>query len=224
VIAEGSRVRGRHRRLHVPEQFGGGAGAPRIDEVAARQLRSFVPAGEVRKMATCAIGLICGKTIRRLGGRVHRGLAPAGDGDHRQKRDGSQERRCPDKHFSCAFYRKPARADWSGGERPIRAGCMILSMRGGPGFYRLAILLAAGCAGSTAQPAAIDFTRDIRPILPDKCYPCHRPDESKRKSRLRLVIEAGAKADLGGHFAIVPGEPAKSELVRRVTAADRFTT
>jgi hypothetical protein len=35
------------------------------------------------------------------------------------------------------------------------------------------------------------------------------PDESKRKSRLRLDIEAGAKADLEGHFAIVPGEPAK---------------
>jgi hypothetical protein len=98
---------------------------------------------------------------------------------------------------------------------------MIVSMRAGPRFYLLVILLAAGRAGSAAQTAAIEFNRDIRPILSDKCYTCHGPDESKRKSKLRLDTEAGAKADLGGHFAIVPGEPAKSELVRRVTAADR---
>ena len=44
---------------------------------------------------------------------------------------------------------------------------------------------------------------------------------SKRKSKLRLDTEAGAKADLGGHFAIVPGNAAKSELIRRVTADDQ---
>src|SRR5215831_11189618 len=98
---------------------------------------------------------------------------------------------------------------------------MIVSMRGRPRFYRLAILLSAGCAPSAAQTVPIEFNRDIRPILSDKCYTCHGPDESKRKSKLRLDTETGAKADLGGHFAIVPGEPAKSELVRRVTALDR---
>src|SRR5262249_5066571 len=87
---------------------GGGAAAPGANEVAARQLRSFVLAGEVRKMAACAIGFVCGKPIRRLGGRVHHALAPAGNGGHRKYRDGGQERRFPDKHFRCAFYRKPA--------------------------------------------------------------------------------------------------------------------
>ena len=43
---------------------------------------------------------------------------------------------------------------------------------------------------------------------------------SKRKSKLRLDTEAGAKSDLGGHFAIVPGEPGSSELIRRVTSSD----
>lgn len=69
-------------------------------------------------------------------------------------------------------------------------------------------------------PGAIEFNRDIRPIFSDRCYTCHGPDQANRKSKLRLDSEAGAKADLGGHFAIVPGDPAKSELIRRVTAAE----
>jgi len=93
-------------------------------------------------------------------------------------------------------------------------------MRGRGRVYRLAFVLAAGCAGSGAQTGGLDFNRDIRLILSDKCYTCHGPDESKRKSKLRLDTEVGAKADLGGHFAIVPGDPARSELVRRVTASD----
>ena len=69
-------------------------------------------------------------------------------------------------------------------------------------------------------PQVIEFNRDIRPILSDKCYTCHGPDNSKRLSNLRFDTEAGAKQDLGGRFAIVPGDPAKSEMLRRITAAD----
>src|SRR5690349_18368041 len=98
---------------------------------------------------------------------------------------------------------------------------MIVSMRGRPRVYRLALWLAAVCAGSAAQTAGIEFNRDIRPILSDKCYTCHGPDERQRKSKLRLDTEAGAKADLGGHFAIVPGDPSKSELVRRIATEDK---
>jgi hypothetical protein len=63
-------------------------------------------------------------------------------------------------------------------------------------------------------------TVSIRPILSDRCYTCHGPDESKRKSKLWLDTEVGAKSDLGGHFAIVPGNVANSELIRRVTSDD----
>src|SRR6266446_1072045 len=69
--------------------------------------------------------------------------------------------------------------------------------------------------------ATVEFNRDIRPILSDKCYTCHGPDKGNRKSQLRFDNEAGAKADLGGHFAIVPGDPGKSELVRRITADNK---
>src|SRR6266550_7473616 len=66
----------------------------------------------------------------------------------------------------------------------------------------------------------VEFNRDIRPILSDRCYACHGPDESKRLSKLRLDLEAIAKSDLGGHFAIVPSQPASSELIRRVSSTD----
>src|SRR5437879_4225157 len=69
---------------------------------------------------------------------------------------------------------------------------------------------------STAQE--VEFNRDIRPIFSDKCYTCHGPDKANRKSKLRFDTEAGAKQDLGGHFAILAGDTAKSELVRRITA------
>src|SRR5438093_8805855 len=69
--------------------------------------------------------------------------------------------------------------------------------------------------------ATVEFNRDIRPILSDKCYTCHGPDKANRMSKLRFDNEAGAKADLGGHFAIVPGDPAKSEMVRRITAENK---
>src|SRR5688572_9527977 len=64
----------------------------------------------------------------------------------------------------------------------------------------------------------VEFNRDIRPVLSDKCFGCHGPDAVAKKIPLRLDIEAIAKSDLGGRFAIVPGAPEKSELVRRITA------
>src|SRR5260221_6374353 len=66
----------------------------------------------------------------------------------------------------------------------------------------------------------IQFNRDIRPILSEHCFTCHGPDDSKRQSKLRLDLEKFAKGDLGGHFAVVPGEPGSSEMIRRVSSND----
>src|ERR1700722_9308478 len=58
----------------------------------------------------------------------------------------------------------------------------------------------------------VEFNRDIRPILSDKCYSCHGTDAVAKKIPLRLDSEAAAKADLGGRRAIVDGDHAAGLL------------
>lgn len=72
------------------------------------------------------------------------------------------------------------------------------------------------------EARAIRFNRDIRPILTDKCFACHGPDENTVEAGLRLDSFEHATAELdGGVFAIVPGDVEGSELWARVNSTRR---
>ena len=74
--------------------------------------------------------------------------------------------------------------------------------------------------GEFAVMGGTEFNRDIRPILSDKCFACHGPDEAERKGDLRLDTEEGALRDLGGYAAIVKGDAEDSELFFRIHDED----
>lgn len=70
-------------------------------------------------------------------------------------------------------------------------------------------------------PDRVDFNFHVKPILSDRCYTCHGPDENKREANLRLDTKEGAFAAIGktlDHYAIIPGNPDSSLLVQRIFA------
>ncbi len=82
----------------------------------------------------------------------------------------------------------------------------------------LALLLVGFHALAAERPAAIDFGRDIRPILSDNCFTCHGPDKDKRKAGLRLDTKEDAFKKLdSGDYAIVPDKPDQSRLLAVIT-------
>src|SRR5262245_11075989 len=86
--------------------------------------------------------------------------------------------------------------------------CLLLPL--GLAAFAVMLLPSVSCAED------VDFNRDVLPILSANCFPCHGPDANKRKAALRLDEREEA---LSG-TVIVPGKPAMSELLARVTADD----
>ena len=65
----------------------------------------------------------------------------------------------------------------------------------------------------------IDFSREVLPILSNKCFACHGPD-TKEEKLVRLDLEDLAKKDLGGYHAIDPAKLEESELLFRIVDED----
>src|SRR5581483_10672650 len=70
---------------------------------------------------------------------------------------------------------------------------------------RLSITLLVCVSPELAQ--TVEFNRDIRPILSDRCYTCHGPSSTTRMSKLRLDQPAD--------------EATRKEMLRRVSLGDK---
>ncbi len=89
------------------------------------------------------------------------------------------------------------------------------------GLCLAAVLIVAQSALASNVQAAIDFNRDIRPILSDNCVRCHGPDDRARKAGLRLDTREGLLLPgPDGSRAVIPGKSADSPLLQRLIATD----
>ena len=77
--------------------------------------------------------------------------------------------------------------------------------------FLLALFLLAHLG---AGDPLVQFNKDIRPVLSDKCFTCHGPDASQRKAKLRLDTEEGLAK------VVTPGKPQQSELLLRAVHTD----
>jgi hypothetical protein len=89
---------------------------------------------------------------------------------------------------------------------------------------RLLCIIALVCGATffwsdsrVAADGAVDFNRDVRPILSDNCFQCHGPDDGSRMARLRFDTKEGAFAKAG---VIIAGDAANSRLMKRVTSTN----
>jgi hypothetical protein len=89
-----------------------------------------------------------------------------------------------------------------------------------------AAAIVTGACGPKAPdvpglPEVVDFNFHVRPILSDRCFKCHGPDDRTRKAGLRFDTREGPFTKLAsGRTAVVPGSRRRSELVRRILSTD----
>src|SRR5262245_36518577 len=84
----------------------------------------------------------------------------------------------------------------------------------------MALALLIACSLTGGESGAIDFNRDIRPILAQSCFPCHGFDERARKAKLRLDRAEFAYARRDEITPIVPRDLGASEVWRRINETD----
>ncbi|MDG2399680.1 MAG: PSD1 and planctomycete cytochrome C domain-containing protein [Akkermansiaceae bacterium] len=73
---------------------------------------------------------------------------------------------------------------------------------------------------ATAAGEPIGFNSHIRPLLSDHCFVCHGFDPNSREANLRLDTPEGAFADRKSGSAILPGDPEKSLIWKRIISDD----
>ena len=88
-------------------------------------------------------------------------------------------------------------------------------------IHTLLVVCVSFTAGTALAADAVDFSRDVLPLLSNNCFQCHGPDEANREAGLRLDQHDAALAKLeSGTTAVVPGNVSESELIQRITTTD----
>jgi hypothetical protein len=89
-------------------------------------------------------------------------------------------------------------------------------------IHRITVLFAlcTTVGVALAEDAQVGFNRHVRAILADKCFACHGPDQTHRQAELRLDVRDVAVADRSEGPAIVPGNPAASQMMARILSED----
>ena len=105
------------------------------------------------------------------------------------------------------------------GRRPVSCSIRRFIKTGGSIAALLAGMAVAGVGtGLGAEAPAVDFARDIFPVLEARCFECHGP--AKQKAGLRLDGKTAAMSGGKSGAAIKPGDSAGSPLAKRIASTD----
>lgn len=80
----------------------------------------------------------------------------------------------------------------------------------------LSVVALCGVAPGVFAEEKVTFNQDIRPILSDKCFFCHGPDNAKREADMRLDVREAAISK----GAINLDNVSESEMLKRITTDD----
>ncbi len=81
-------------------------------------------------------------------------------------------------------------------------------------MFFAAMAISCLLSRADAEDTSVSFSDEVRPILSDKCFKCHGPDEGAREADLRLDLRDDAE------YVLSPDDPEESELLRRILSDD----